>query len=73
VRLRLKRGETLEGHCTVTKGEPSNPHEPSELERKFFELGTPIWSDAVTKRLYRACMTLESLPDFRTFAAELTL
>jgi 2-methylcitrate dehydratase PrpD len=73
VRLRFKRGDTLEGHCTVTKGERSNPHEPSELERKFFELGTPIWGDAVTKRLHRACMTLESLPDFRAFAAELVL
>jgi len=73
VSLRLKRGETLEGSCTVTKGEPSNPHEPSELERKFFDLGIPIWGDAVTKRLHGACMTLESLPDFRTFAEELTL
>ena len=73
VRLRLKRGGTLEGTCTVTKGEPSNPHAPSELERKFFELGTPIWGDEATKRLYRACMTLETLADFRAFAAGLTL
>ena len=73
VTLRLKRGATLEGHCTVTKGEPSNPHEPSELERKFFELGTPIWGDEATKRLYHACMTLETLPDFHAFAAGITL
>ena len=73
VRLRLKRGETLEGHCTVTKGEPSNPHEPSELERKFFELGTPIWGEGTTKRLYHACMTVETVADFRAFAAEITL
>ena len=73
VMLRLKRGATLEGHCTVTKGEPSNPHEPSELERKFFELGTPIWGDEATKRLYHACMTLETLPDFHAFAAGITL
>jgi 2-methylcitrate dehydratase PrpD len=73
VTLRLKRGATIEGHCTVTKGEPSNPHEPSELERKFFELGTPIWGDEATKRLYHACMTLETLPDFHAFAAGITL
>ena len=73
VRLRLKRGGTLEGHCTVTKGEPGNPHKPSELERKFFELGTPIWGDGTTTRLYRACMEMESLSDFRAFSAEITL
>ena len=73
VTLRLKRGATIEGYCTVTKGEPSNPHEPSELERKFFELGTPIWGDEATKRLYHACMTLETLPDFHAFAAGITL
>jgi 2-methylcitrate dehydratase PrpD len=73
VTLRLKRGATIEGHCTITKGEPSNPHEPSELERKFFELGTPIWGDEATKRLYHACMTLETLPDFHAFAAGITL
>jgi 2-methylcitrate dehydratase PrpD len=73
VTLRLKQGATIEGHCTVTKGEPSNPHEPSELERKFFELGTPIWGDEATKRLYHACMTLETLPDFHAFGTGITL
>ena len=72
VRIRLRRGITLEGHCTVTKGEPGNPHKPSELERKFFELGTPIWGDEATKRLYRTCMTLETLSDSRAFAAGIT-
>jgi 2-methylcitrate dehydratase PrpD len=73
VRLRLQHGEAVEGYCRVTKGEPSNPHEPSELERKFFELGAPIWGESGTQRLYRACMTVETLPEFRAFAAEITL
>jgi 2-methylcitrate dehydratase PrpD len=73
VRIRLTRGEIVEGQCRVTKGEPSNPHEPRELERKFFELGTPIWGDVRTKRLYQGCMTVETLPDVRAFSTELTL
>ena len=61
-------GKVLEGLCTITKGEPSKPHRPEELETKFMELGAPIWGDAVARRLLEGCMRLEQLPDFSRFA-----
>jgi len=73
VTLRLKGGETLEGKCTVTKGEAGNPHQPSELERKFFDLSVPIWGAATAEELYATCMSLERVSDFRGFAERIAL
>jgi len=73
VRLLLKSGGVLEGHCTIMKGEPGNPHKPEELENKFFTLGTPVWGQAVTGKLHRACMQIEDLPDFGALSDELAL
>ncbi|MBI4189059.1 MAG: MmgE/PrpD family protein, partial [Betaproteobacteria bacterium] len=73
VKLVLNDGMTFEGRCTVMKGEPGNPHKPEDLERKFFELGTPIWGEEVARRLFQGCMRLEDIPDFRAFAADLSL
>jgi 2-methylcitrate dehydratase PrpD len=73
VTLRMKDGRTLTGECTVTKGEPSNPHKPGELERKFFELGVPIWGKTVTDELYHACMTLDTVPSVEALARKITL
>ena len=71
--LRMKDGATLTGRCEVTKGEPANPHQPAELEGKFFRLGTPVWGEAVTRKLYEGCMKIEAIPDFRAFAEPLAL
>lgn len=68
VRIFLKTGEALEGHCVITKGEPSKPHRPEELEAKFMQLGVPIWSEPVARRLLDGCLRLETLPDFSRFA-----
>jgi len=68
VRITMRDGAVHEGRCTVTKGEPANPHKPEELTAKFFELGEPIWGKDVTRSLYEGLMRLEHLPDFRAFA-----
>lgn len=67
IRIHMNDGKVHEGHCVITKGEPANPHQPADLTGKFFELGTPIWGEAVTRRLYDGLMTLERVPDFRAF------
>src|SRR5688572_32979810 len=36
LRIIMKDGTTHAGSCTVMKGEPSNPHSPADLQRKFF-------------------------------------
>jgi len=68
LRIVLAGGQVLEGHCTVTKGEPSKPHAPKELEKKFMQLGVPAWGEAVTRRLLDGCLKLEELPDFSRFS-----
>jgi 2-methylcitrate dehydratase PrpD len=68
LRIVLAGGQVHEGRCTVTKGEPSKPHAPEELEKKFMQLGVPIWGEAVARRLLPACMKIEDLPDFSHFS-----
>jgi 2-methylcitrate dehydratase PrpD len=68
LRIVLSSGQVHEGRCTVTKGEPSNPHAPEELEKKFMQLGVPVWGEAVARRLLEGCLKLEELPDFSRFA-----
>lgn len=73
VLIHMRGGGTLTGHCELTKGEPGNPHKEAELEEKFFSLGRPVWGEAVTRRLYDACMDLENIDDFGEFSESLTL
>jgi len=73
VAISLTDASVIKGRCEVTKGEPSNPHKPEELQGKFFELGAPAWGKGVTQKLYDGLMNLEAISDFRSFADELTL
>ncbi|MFH1605475.1 MAG: MmgE/PrpD family protein, partial [Pseudomonadota bacterium] len=73
VRIVMKNGAAYDGRCIVTKGEPSNPNKPAELTGKFFELGMPVWGQAVTQKLYDGLMRLEDIHDFRAFAGTFTL
>ena len=45
VRIVMSDGQALEGRCTITKGEPSKPHRPEELQAKFMQLGVPVWGE----------------------------
>ena len=71
--IRMRDGSDLTGRCEVTKGEPAKPHTAEDLEGKFFRLGTPIWGEATTRKLYEGCMKIEKIPDFRAFADSLSL
>jgi 2-methylcitrate dehydratase PrpD len=58
--VRLRDGSTLEGRCEVTSGEPDNPHPVGAIERKFFDLASPIWGRERAGALNAAVMRLES-------------
>lgn len=73
VRMTMKDGTVYEGQCTVTKGEPANPHTPAELAGKFFELGEPLWGKSTTNKLFDRLMHIENIPDFRALAGEMAL
>jgi 2-methylcitrate dehydratase PrpD len=73
IRIVMRDGAIHTGNCVVTKGEPAKPHTPDQLKSKFFELGQPVWGQAVTQQLYDGLMQLENIDDFRSFADRLTL
>jgi 2-methylcitrate dehydratase PrpD len=73
LRIVLDDGRALEGRCTLMKGEPGNPHPPQALEKKFLELGTPLWGEPIAKRLLAGCLKLEDLPRFGQFSSQFEL
>ena len=68
IKIFLKDGTVYEGKCEVPKGELENPHVPAELERKYYQLATPIWGEERARKAYQSWMTLETLDDVRDFA-----
>ena len=66
----LKDGRKIGGRCEIMKGEPSNPHRPEDVERKFFDLMDPVWGADRTRRLYDALLSLEHCPDVRRFGSD---
>jgi 2-methylcitrate dehydratase PrpD len=73
LKIVMKDGTVHLGSCGIMKGEPANPHKPSDLEGKFFELGTPVWGEPTTRKLFEGLMDVESVGDFRAFAQTLEL
>jgi 2-methylcitrate dehydratase PrpD len=73
LRVVLNDGTTLQGQCSVTKGEPSKPHSAAELEAKFIQLAVPRWGDKTARRLLEGCMRIEALPDFGKFCGDFEL
>jgi 2-methylcitrate dehydratase PrpD len=68
--VHLKSGEALRQRCEVMRGEPGNPHDPRDLERKFHELTEPVLGNAASKRLYGGLMSLEKVSNVRAFTQE---
>ena len=66
----LTNGQVLRGRCEVMRGEPGNPHEPRDLERKFHELTGPVLGRPAAQRLYEGVMSLERIPDVQAFTLE---
>lgn len=69
IRVVMRDGTTYAGHCVIMKGEPTNPHRPDQLKAKFFDLGAPVWGESQTRKLFDSLMGVESIRDFRAFAA----
>ena len=68
--IELRDGTAIHGHCEIMKGEPQNPHAPSEVERKFFDLMAPVWGNAAASRLYASLMAVDDIADLRAFSDE---
>ena len=68
-----KDGTRYRGRCTMTKGEAGNPVTAAELERKFFELGEPIWGRALAERTYGVFSAIEEVGNMNDVANDLLL
>jgi 2-methylcitrate dehydratase PrpD len=73
VLIELNDGREIRGRCEIMKGEPSNPHRPEEVEKKFYDLTVPVWGAERAGKLYRGLMGLEDVADFRSFGADFAL
>lgn len=73
VRIVMRDGTIHTGRCVVMKGEPANPHQSADLQKKFFDLGVPVWGEATTRKLFDGLLDVENIPDFASFAEDLRL
>lgn len=73
IRAVMRDGSVYEGHCVVTKGEPTKPHTADDLSGKFFELGEAVWGKPTTQSLFDGLMRLEKIENFQAFADKLAL
>jgi 2-methylcitrate dehydratase PrpD len=73
ITVTMDDGRKLTGSCSMTKGEPGNPVTAEELVKKFRELGTPVWGEALTEELLGIFMKLETVPDLRALSERLVL
>jgi len=70
IAIHLTSGQVLRGRCEVMRGEPGNPHDPRDLERKFYELTEPVLGRPSSTRLYEGLMSLERIADVRAFTVD---
>ncbi len=52
LRIQLRDGRQLKGHCEVIRGEPAHPAEPSDYREKFMALAARVWPAESLERLY---------------------
>jgi 2-methylcitrate dehydratase PrpD len=66
--IHLRDGQEIRGRCEVMKGEPSNPHRAEDVQKKYFDLMSPVWGPGRARRLYDEILSLEKVADMRAFA-----
>jgi 2-methylcitrate dehydratase PrpD len=66
LRVKLKDGRELLGSADFPVGNPENPVSTAQLERKFADLVSPRFGDAVTSRAIEAVHTLDDVRDMAT-------
>jgi 2-methylcitrate dehydratase PrpD len=61
--IHLKDRAVYTGVCVITSGEPTRPHEPEALARKYRDLAEPIWGAARAAQLREALLDIEACAD----------
>ncbi|MGH8666890.1 MAG: MmgE/PrpD family protein [Burkholderiales bacterium] len=68
VKIVMKDGASYEGSVSVPKGERGNQHSAEELERKFFQLASPVWGDQLSRTVRESCLSIDRLENVRDLA-----
>ena len=61
VKIMLRNGKVVSGHCRVMKGEPEFPNTVQQIHDKFLALGRRVWSVPILEQLWQDCMSLDQL------------
>jgi 2-methylcitrate dehydratase PrpD len=65
--IHLHEGKVVRGRCEVMKGEPGNPHRAEDVEKKYFDLMSPVWGRERARELYETTLKLDDVPDMTLF------
>jgi len=63
LQIRLRNGGAVTGECVITSGEPTRPHDPADLDRKYRDLAEPLWGPPRAAQLRNALLNIQDCPD----------
>ncbi len=67
----LTDGTVLEADTKTNRGDTEDPYDDAELDRKYAELTSLVWPDAVARGVYEDCFRLEELDDINALTRRL--
>lgn len=65
VRVELADGSVLEAETKTNRGDTEDPYDDAELDAKYRELSSRVWTPETSKAVYDACFGLDRLSDIR--------
>jgi len=63
VTVELKDGRRLSAEARTNRGDTEDPYNDDELDLKYFELTSRVWSENVSQRIYDCCFNIHQLED----------
>lgn len=64
----LKNGHRYRGVCDIVRGEPGRPNTLAQVQEKFMQLSSALWSPSVAKTLFEDCMHMERISDVSSWS-----
>ncbi len=63
--VKLKDGNQLAAIAKTNRGDTEDPYDDDELDKKYFELTSRVWSEEVSNQVYEKCFTVDRLADVK--------
>ncbi len=61
--VELNDGTTLTAEAKTNRGDTEDPYGDDELDQKFFEVTSRVWTDATASKVYDQCFAVDRLDD----------